>query len=155
MRTQKARRGRPQLLGLRDKPRHRLPPATGIALDVERSEDYPARRYEPEQQMRPAWLDWQRATLLRKCAGLDATRLAQHAVPPSNLSLLGLVRHLSDTERGSVRQPSETTRYMTCTTALIPRTRTSRKQTQPPPRRTLSATGPSAAPSMPRWRVPR
>ena len=39
--------------------------------------------------MLPAWLDWHRATLLRKCAGLDATRLAQHAVPPSNLSLLG------------------------------------------------------------------
>ena len=34
---------------------------------------------------------------------------------------------------------------MTCTTALIPRTRTSRRQTQPPPRRTLGATGPSAA----------
>jgi len=31
-------------------------------------------------------------------------RLAQRAVPPSALSLLGLVRHLSDTERGWVRQ---------------------------------------------------
>src|ERR1700683_5442946 len=50
------------------------------------------------------WLDWHRSTLLRKCAGLDATRLAQRAVPPSNLSLLGLVRHMSDTERGWVRQ---------------------------------------------------
>jgi uncharacterized damage-inducible protein DinB len=50
------------------------------------------------------WLDWHRATLLRKCAGLDAARLATRAVPPSNLSLLGLVRHMSDTERGWVRQ---------------------------------------------------
>jgi uncharacterized damage-inducible protein DinB len=50
------------------------------------------------------WLDWHRATLLRKCEGLDATRLAKRAVPPSNLSLLGLVRHMSDTERGWVRQ---------------------------------------------------
>ena len=50
------------------------------------------------------WLDWCRATLLRKCAGLDATQLAQRAVPRSNLSLLGLVRHMSDTERGWVRQ---------------------------------------------------
>src|SRR5215472_15180457 len=50
------------------------------------------------------WLDWHRATLLRKCAGLDATRLAKRAVPPSSLSLLGLVRHMSDTERGWVRQ---------------------------------------------------
>ena len=31
-------------------------------------------------------------------------RLAHRAVPPSALSLLGLVRHLSDTERGWVRQ---------------------------------------------------
>jgi hypothetical protein len=49
-------------------------------------------------------LDWHRATLLRKCAGLDAAQLATRAVPPSNLSLLGLVRHLSDTERGWVQQ---------------------------------------------------
>jgi hypothetical protein len=50
------------------------------------------------------WLDWHRATLLCKCAGLDADRLAKRAVPPSALSLLGLVRHMSDTERGWVRQ---------------------------------------------------
>ena len=77
---------------------------TWIAPDVERSEDYPARRNEPEREMLRGWLDWHRATLLRKCAGLDATRLAMRAVPPSNLSLLGLVRHMSDTERGWVRQ---------------------------------------------------
>ena len=50
------------------------------------------------------WLDWHRATLLRKCAGLDAAQLALRAVPPSDLSLLGLVRHMSDTELGWVRQ---------------------------------------------------
>jgi uncharacterized damage-inducible protein DinB len=77
---------------------------TWIAPDVERPEDYPARRNEPEREMLRDWLDWHRATLLRKCAGLDATRLAKRAVPPSNLSLLGLVRHMSDTERGWVRQ---------------------------------------------------
>jgi Protein of unknown function (DUF664) len=77
---------------------------TWIAPDVERSENYPARRNDPEQVMLRDWLDWHRATLLRKCAGLDATRLAERSVPPSNLSLLGLVRHLSDAERGWVRQ---------------------------------------------------
>jgi uncharacterized damage-inducible protein DinB len=77
---------------------------TWIAPDVERSEDYPERRNEPEQDMLRDWLDWHRATLLRKCAGLDATALARRAVPPSNLSLLGLVRHMADTERGWVRQ---------------------------------------------------
>src|SRR5690348_16052915 len=75
-----------------------------IAPDAERSERYPARRNEPEQEMLRDWLDWHRATLLRKCAGLDATALARRAVPPSNLSLLGLVRHMADTERGWVRQ---------------------------------------------------
>ena len=77
---------------------------TWIAPDVERSEDYPERRNDPEQEMLRDWLDWHRATLLRKCAGLDAAQLATRSVPPSNLSLLGLLRHMSDTERGWVRQ---------------------------------------------------
>jgi uncharacterized damage-inducible protein DinB len=74
------------------------------APDVDRSANYPVRRNEPEQEMLRDWLDWHRATLLRKCAGLDAAQLAQRAVPPSDLSLLGLVRHMADTERGWVRQ---------------------------------------------------
>ena len=77
---------------------------TWIAPGVERSEDYPARRNEPEQDMLRDWLEWHRATLLRKCAGLDAQRLAERAVASSSISLLGLVRHMSDTERGWVRQ---------------------------------------------------
>ena len=62
---------------------------TWIAPDVERSEHYPQRRNEPEREMLRDWLDWHRATLLRKCAGLDGALLARRAVPPSNLSLLG------------------------------------------------------------------
>jgi hypothetical protein len=77
---------------------------TWTAPDVERSQGYPARRSEPELEMLRDWLDWHRATLLRKCAGLDGAQLARRAVPPSNLSLLGLVRHLGDAERGWVRQ---------------------------------------------------
>ncbi|WP_342671147.1 DUF664 domain-containing protein [Streptomyces chattanoogensis] len=34
-----------------------------------------------------------------KCAGLTAEHLRQRAVPPSGLSLLGLVRHLAEVER--------------------------------------------------------
>ncbi len=49
------------------------------------------------------FLDWYRATLLHKCAGLTAEQLAQRAVPPSNLSLLGLIRHMTDVERGWFR----------------------------------------------------
>jgi uncharacterized damage-inducible protein DinB len=40
-----------------------------------------------------------RMTLLMKCEGLDAEQLARRSVPPSTLSLLGLLRHLAETER--------------------------------------------------------
>jgi uncharacterized damage-inducible protein DinB len=40
-----------------------------------------------------------RITLQMKCADLDATQLAQRSVPPSTMSLLGLVRHLAEVER--------------------------------------------------------
>jgi len=43
-------------------------------------------------------LEFQRATLLLKCAGLTPEQLAIRSVPPSPLSLLGLVRHLSGVE---------------------------------------------------------
>lgn len=43
-------------------------------------------------------LDFQRATLLLKCGGLTPEQLALRSVPPSALSLLGLVRHLSGVE---------------------------------------------------------
>ncbi|WP_426565908.1 DinB family protein [Angustibacter sp. McL0619] len=44
-------------------------------------------------------LDHHRATLLAKCSGLTAEQLRRRAVPPSEISLLGLVRHMSDVER--------------------------------------------------------
>jgi uncharacterized damage-inducible protein DinB len=34
-----------------------------------------------------------------KCAGLDAEQLARRPVPPSTMSLLGLIRHMADVER--------------------------------------------------------
>jgi uncharacterized damage-inducible protein DinB len=50
------------------------------------------------------FLRWQRETLELKCAGLDPEQLARRAVPPSTLSLLGLVRHLADVERSWFRR---------------------------------------------------
>jgi uncharacterized damage-inducible protein DinB len=50
------------------------------------------------------YLAWQRSTLLNVCAGLNAEQLAARAVPPSTLSLLGLVRHLTKVERIWLRQ---------------------------------------------------
>ena len=46
-----------------------------------------------------AYLDYHRDTLLWKCEGLTDGQLRQRAVPPSTLSLLGLVRHLTEVER--------------------------------------------------------
>ena len=40
-----------------------------------------------------------RTTLLMKCEGLDAEQLARRSVPPSTMSLLGLLRHLAEVER--------------------------------------------------------
>lgn len=52
-----------------------------------------------ERAMLEGMLDWQRMTLLCKCSGLTGERLALRSVPPSTLSLLGLIRHLTDVER--------------------------------------------------------
>ncbi|MFF4565171.1 DinB family protein [Streptomyces sp. NPDC001435] len=46
----------------------------------------------------------QRLTLEMKCAGLDAEAMARRSVPPSDLSLLGLLRHLAEVERHWFRQ---------------------------------------------------
>ncbi len=45
------------------------------------------------------FLAWHRAYLRHKCSGLTGEQLAELAVPPSNLSLLGLVRHMAKVER--------------------------------------------------------
>jgi uncharacterized damage-inducible protein DinB len=51
-----------------------------------------------------SWLDYQRSTLAWKCEGLTAEQLRERAVPPSSLSLLGLVRHMADVERSWFRR---------------------------------------------------
>src|SRR5262245_15975790 len=60
-------------------------------------------RSAPERVMLEAWLDFHRITLERKCSGLSPEQLRRRAVPPSSLSLLGLVRHMADVERGWFR----------------------------------------------------
>ena len=40
-----------------------------------------------------------RLTLRMKCEGLDPEELARRSVPPSTMSLLGLLRHLAEVER--------------------------------------------------------
>lgn len=49
-------------------------------------------------------LDFNRATLLQRCAGLIGEQLARQSVPPSNMSLLGLLRHMAEVERSWFRR---------------------------------------------------
>jgi uncharacterized damage-inducible protein DinB len=56
-----------------------------------------------ERPMLEGWLDWHRQTLLSKAAGLNADQLKRAAVEPSNLTLLGLIRHMSEVERSWFR----------------------------------------------------
>ena len=54
----------------------------------------------PELEMLTAWLEYHRATLLIKCQGLTPAQLCERAVPPSSMTLIGLVRHMAEVERG-------------------------------------------------------
>ena len=57
-----------------------------------------------EDDMLRGLLGWHRATLLHKCAGLTGEQLAVRPVPPSDLSLLGLIRHAAEVERMWLRR---------------------------------------------------
>jgi len=54
---------------------------------------------DPEPELLRGLLDWHRSTLLYKCAGLTGEQLARTPIEPSNLSLLGLIRHAAKVER--------------------------------------------------------
>jgi uncharacterized damage-inducible protein DinB len=75
----------------------------------ELQEPTPEQRSDPpyvadERRMLDAWLDFHRDTLLWKCAGLSGEQLVRRSAPPSTLSLLGLVRHMTQVERGWFRR---------------------------------------------------
>jgi uncharacterized damage-inducible protein DinB len=72
----------------------------------------PRDRVEPpadadERTMLVGWLDYHRRTLAAKCDGLTDEQLKLRSVEPSSLSLLGLVRHLTDVERAWFRSVFE------------------------------------------------
>lgn len=53
----------------------------------------------PERETLEGWLDYYRSTLLLICDGVGAEALRQRPVEPSELSLQGLVQHLTEVER--------------------------------------------------------
>jgi hypothetical protein len=52
-----------------------------------------------ERSMLTAYLDHHRATFELKCRGVDTARLNDRTMPPSTLTLHGLLRHLTGVER--------------------------------------------------------
>jgi uncharacterized damage-inducible protein DinB len=68
-----------------------------------------SERHEPattadERSMLEGWLEYHRQTLAWKCEGLTDAQLRTAAVEPSELSLMGLVRHMAEVERSWFRR---------------------------------------------------
>ncbi|AJZ84613.1 MULTISPECIES: DinB family protein [Streptomyces] len=63
-----------------------------------------APRTADERTSLEGWLDFHRATLALKCEGLDDKQLREASAPPSELTLLGLVRHMAEVERSWFRR---------------------------------------------------
>ncbi|MEU8590403.1 DinB family protein [Streptomyces sp. NPDC048664] len=70
-------------------------------MAIERNE--PAQNAD-ERAMLEGWLDYHRLTLAHKCEGLTDAQLRTASVEPSVLSLMGLVRHMAEVERGWFRR---------------------------------------------------
>ncbi len=60
-----------------------------------------------ERETLRGFLDYHRATLAMKCEGLTDEELRRSSMPPSTLSLLGLVRHMAEVERAWFRRVFE------------------------------------------------
>jgi uncharacterized damage-inducible protein DinB len=73
-----------------------------IEPDADPRADPPAQA--DERTILTAFLRWQRDTLELKCSGLEPADLARRSIDPSTLSLLGLVRHMAQVERGWFRR---------------------------------------------------
>ncbi|MFB8757761.1 DinB family protein [Streptomyces nigra] len=66
-------------------------------------------RHEPpttadERTMLEGWLDYHRQTLAWKCEGLTEEQLRTASAEPSELTLMGLVRHMTEVERSWFRR---------------------------------------------------
>ncbi|WP_033290950.1 DinB family protein [Amycolatopsis jejuensis] len=66
---------------------------------VAESDRPPIPRLAGERETLVAYLEWHRSTLALKCEGLGQEPMSRRAVPPSTMSLHGLIRHLAGVER--------------------------------------------------------
>ena len=84
----------------RDAVPERRTAGTGMWMDMSVDPRFAAwTAPEGERATLVAYLRRYRLTMEMKCADLDAAQLASRSVPPSTMSLLGLMRHMADVER--------------------------------------------------------
>jgi uncharacterized damage-inducible protein DinB len=60
--------------------------------------------YADERTTLESWLDFHRTTLAMKCDGLNDEQAAAASVPPSPLTLTGVVQHMAEVERNWFRR---------------------------------------------------
>jgi uncharacterized damage-inducible protein DinB len=87
-------------MGVMTKPQHRA----DMFMDPDTDPREGGTSLGDERATLTEFLRCQRLTLQLKCEGLDAAQLARRAVDPSTMSLLGLVRHMAEVERGWFRR---------------------------------------------------
>ena len=71
-----------------------------------------------ERDLLLGWLAFHRDALAAKCEGLTAEQLVEASAPPSDLSLLGLVRHMTEMEHavpGATQWPAARSAGVYCT----------------------------------------
>jgi uncharacterized damage-inducible protein DinB len=73
-------------------------PPPGLWLHPDDDPRYTGEELVGERATLLDYLRSYRTTLELKCQGLDAEQMARRSVPPSTMSLLGLVRHLARVE---------------------------------------------------------
>jgi hypothetical protein len=81
----------------------------------------PREALEPgrgERAVLAEYLDRYRMTFELKCEGLTAEQLATRSVPPSTMSLLGMIRHLARVEHSWTRRATSTARRPRRATSL-------------------------------------
>jgi hypothetical protein len=66
--------------------------------------DHIASLNADEDSTLTAWLDFHRATLAIKCAGLNGAQAATASTPPSTFTLIGRVQHMAEVERSWFRR---------------------------------------------------
>jgi uncharacterized damage-inducible protein DinB len=80
-------------------------PASDMWMDAAQDPRFAAgTKLEDERATLLDYLRAYRLTMEMKCAGLDPAQLARRSVPPSTMSLLGLIRHMADVERNWFRR---------------------------------------------------